>query len=165
MPLGLTATTREIANHFEDHFFSHGHTYEAHPLTLAPAIAAIGEYVRMDLLNQSRKKGEYLGKRLTELKDRHPSIGDVRGLGLFWAIELVKNRETKEPFYTAEQKLDRNQSTLDLVSNKMMQSGVFVVNWLSHFVIAPPLIISEEQIDEGVSALDESLRIADRELT
>jgi taurine---2-oxoglutarate transaminase len=163
-PLGVTATTREIADYFEDHYFAHGHTYEAHPLTLAPAIAAIKEYRRLDLINGAKRKGEYLGKRLNELKEKHPSVGDVRGLGLFWAIELVKNRKTKEPFYEAKDKLAGRPSLLGKIGSEMMQRGVFVNDWLSHFIIAPPLIISEEEMDEGVNALDQSLKIADEKV-
>src|SRR5690606_11677424 len=94
VPLGLTATTKKIADYFEDHYFAHGHTYEAHPLTLAPAVAAINEMKRLELNKRSVEMGEYLMSRLKELKEKHLSIGDVRGLGLFRAIELVKNRKT-----------------------------------------------------------------------
>jgi taurine--2-oxoglutarate transaminase len=164
-PLGVTATTREIAEYFEDHFFAHGHTYEAHPLTLAPAIAAINEYKRLDLINEARRKGEYLGKRLNDLMEKHPSVGDVRGLGLFWAIELVKNRKTKEPFYNSNDKLLGKPSLLGKIAQEMMvQRGVYINDWLSHFIIAPPLIITRDEIDEGVNALDQSLKIADGEV-
>lgn len=161
MPLGVTATSRQIAEYFDNHYFAHGHTYEAHPLTLAPAIAAIKEYKRLNLIEEAKRKGEYLGKRLNELSEKHVSIGDVRGLGLFWAIELVKNRERKEPFYEAEDKLAGRPSLLGKIASDLMQRGVFVNDWLSHFIIAPPLIITEEQIDEGINALDSSLKLAD----
>ncbi len=161
VPLGVAATTKEIADHFETHYFAHGHTYEAHPMTLAPAIAAINEYRRLDLIRAAKKQGEYLGKLLQELKERHPSVGDVRGLGLFWAVELVKNRETKEPFFGAEDKLAGKLSVLDKIGAEMMKNGVFVNNWLSHFVVAPPLIITKDEIDEGIRAFDQSLKLAD----
>lgn len=161
VPLGITATTREIADFFESHYFAHGHTYEAHPITLAPAIAAINEYRRLDLINAAKRQGEYLGQQLQNLKDRHRSVGDVRGLGLFWAIELVKDRNTKEPFFYAEDKLSGRPSPLDLVAADLMANGVFVQSWLSHFIIAPPLIITKEEIDTGIRALDLSLKITD----
>jgi taurine--2-oxoglutarate transaminase len=161
IPLGLTATTKEISDHFEDHYFAHGHTYEAHPLTLAAGVAAIKEYKRLDLINEAKRKGEYLGKMLKELRDKHECVGDVRGLGLFWAVELVKNRGTKEPFYEASDKLAGKSSPLDRVSSEMMMNGVFVQSWLSHFVIAPPLIVTEKEIDDGVEALDDALKITD----
>ncbi len=164
MPLGLCATTMKVASYFDDHFFSHGHTYEAHPLTLAPAVAAISEIKRLNLVERSREMGEYLGGKLYELKKRHPSIGDVRGLGLFWAVELVKNRERKEYFNTIADKVSGVPTLVDKISAEMMKKGVFLVPWVNHFVVAPPLIVTKEEIDEGVSVLDECLSIADAEV-
>ena len=74
IPLGLTATTSEIHDAFRETYFPHGHTYEAHPLTLAPAAVAIEEYRRLDLIEKSRKDGEYLLTRLREIAERHPSV-------------------------------------------------------------------------------------------
>ena len=164
VPLGLCATTMKIASYFDDHFFSHGHTYEAHPLTLAPAIAAINEYKRMNLIDRSREMGEYLGRKLDALKPKHPSIGDVRGLGLFWAVDLVKNRRTKKAFNTKSDKVNGVPMMVDKVAGQMMKNGVFVQAWISHFVIAPPLIVSKEEIDQGVEALDAALGLADAEV-
>jgi taurine--2-oxoglutarate transaminase len=161
VPLGLCATTRKIATHFDDHFFAHGHTYEAHPMTLAPAVAAIHEIQRLGLVERSREMGVHLGARLRALKDKHPSIGDVRGLGLFWCVELVKNRQTKQPFNTKADKMAGKPLVVDQVAAAMMKTGVAINSWLSHFVIAPPLIIEREQIDAGVAALDEALAVAD----
>ncbi len=164
IPLGLCATNEKIAAHFEDHFFSHGHTYEAHPLTLAPAIASINEMKRLKLNERATEMGAYLGEKLMELKPRHRSIGDVRGIGLFWAVDLVKNREKKNPFNTGEEKLAGKPLVVDRIAARMMGNGVFIQAWMSHFVIAPPLIISKEEIDRGVAALDEALALADAEV-
>ena len=163
VPLGLCATTKKIADYFEDHYFSHGHTYEAHPLTLAPAIAAINEYKRLNLIERANEMGAYMGKRLNELKSKHRSIGEVRGIGLFWAVEIVKNQKTKEPFNTYRDKVNGTPLLVDKVAAEMMKNGVFVQAWVSHFVIAPPLIITKDEIDLGVKALDEALLVADRE--
>ncbi len=163
MPLGLCATSKKIGDFFDDHYFSHGHTYEAHPLTLAPAVAAINEYKRLNLIDRSREMGEYLGKKLTELKSRHKSVGEVRGLGLFWAVEIVKNQTTKEPFNTYKDKVSGTPLTVDKVAAEMMKNGVFIQAWVSHFVIAPPLIVSKEEIDLGVKMLDNALSVADGE--
>ena len=163
VPLGLCATTMKVAQYFDDHYFAHGHTYEAHPLTLAPAVAAINELKRLDLIGRTRKLGAYMGKKLGDLKSRHPSIGDVRGIGLFWAVELVKNRGTKELFNTKADKVAGKPLLVDKVAAEMMKNGVFLQAWISHFVIAPPLIISEKEIDRGVDALDAALHIADEQ--
>jgi taurine--2-oxoglutarate transaminase len=160
-PLGLCATTVKIASFFDDHFFAHGHTYEAHPLTLAPAIAAIQEIRRLDLIERSRELGEYLGEKLRELVPKHPSIGDVRGKGLFWGVELVKDRRTKEPLNTKEEKLAGTPLVVDQVAGEMMKQGVVVIPWLSHFVLAPPLIITKSEIDLAITAMDNALRLTD----
>ncbi len=161
VPLGLTATTAELHAAFADRYFPPGHTYEAHPLTLAPAVAAIAEYRRLGLLEKSRVDGDYLLGRLRELADRHRSIGDVRGRGLFCAVELVRDRATKEPFNTPEDKLAGRPLVVDAVARAMMAEGVYVMGWISHLLLAPPLIVTREEIDRGVDALDRALAIAD----
>ena len=161
MPLGLCATSRKIGDYFNDHYFAHGHTYEAHPLTLAPAIAAINEYKRLNLIDRANEIGEYLGTKLHALKAKHPSIGEVRGIGLFWGVELVKNQKTKEPFNTYSDKVSGTPLVVDKVAGEMMKNGVFIQAWVSHFVVAPPLIITEKEVDQGIQALDAALHIAD----
>jgi taurine--2-oxoglutarate transaminase len=161
VPLGLCATTAKIANYFEEHYFSHGHTYEAHPITLGPAVATIEEMQRLDLVNRAASLEPYVRRKLEELKDRHPSIGDVRGLGLFFAVEIVKNRVTKQPFNTMRDKVDGKLLVVDQIAAKMMTQGVSIQAWISHFVIAPPLIVTKEELDLGIAALDEHLSIAD----
>jgi taurine--2-oxoglutarate transaminase len=161
IPLGLTATTPAVYDTFKDQYFPHGHTYEAHPLTLAPAVAAIGEYRRLGLLEKSRRDGEYLLKRLRELAERHPSIGEVRGLGLFCAVELVKDRDSKEPFNTEDDKLAGRPLVVDQVAAAMLKDGVYCLGWVSHLIVAPPLIVTREELDRGIEALDRALAIAD----
>jgi len=165
VPLGLCATTKTIGNFFDDHYFSHGHTYEAHPLTLAPAIAAIKEYRRLNLMERAVEMGSYMGGKLSELKSKHPSIGEVRGIGLFWAVELVKNQRTKEPFNTYSDKVSGTPLLVDKVAAEMMKNGVFIQAWVSHVVVAPPLIITREEIDSGIRAMDAALSIADQAIT
>lgn len=165
VPLGVVATTRAIADFFDDNFFAHGHTYEAHPITLAPAIAAISEYNRLNLIERSAQMGEVLGAKLRALAAKHPSVGDVRGLGLFWAVDLVRDRKTKEPFNTPQDKAARRPLVVDAITGEMAKRGVSVMGWVSHIVVAPPLIVTEEQIDEGISALDAALSIADEKVT
>ena len=161
VPLGLCATSTKIAEYFDDHYFAHGHTYEAHPMTLGPAVATIREMQRLGLVDRANEMGAYLGEKLQGLKAKHPSIGEVRGIGLFWAVELVKNQQTKEPFNTWQEKLDGKALVVDQVAAKMLAQGVVMQAWMSHFVLAPPLIVEKEQIDTAVAALDEALNFAD----
>jgi taurine--2-oxoglutarate transaminase len=161
VPLGLCATTTKLAEYFEDHYFSHGHTYEAHPITLGPAAATIEEMQRLKLVERAAELEPYLREKLEALKAKHPSVGDVRGLGLFFAVDLVKNRTTKESFNTMRDKVEGKPMIVDQISAKMMADGVAQQSWVSHFVIAPPLIVTSEELDIGIDALDRHLVIAD----
>ncbi len=161
IPLGLTATTAAIHDTFRDAYFPHGHTYEAHPLTLAPGVAAISEYRRLDLIEKSRKDGEYLLARLREIGGRHPSVGEVRGLGLFAAVELVKNRKTRAPFNTEDDKMAGRPLLVDQVTAAMLKEGVFCIGWVSHLIVAPPLIVTRAELDRGLEVLDRALAVAD----
>ena len=118
---------------------------------------------RLRLVDRAREMGPYTGDRLRGLIPKHPSIGDVRGLGLFWAVDLVKNRESKQPFNSMADKIGGRPLLVDRVAADMMSRGVFVQAWVSHLVIAPPLIITREEVDAGIAALDAALAIADRE--
>lgn len=163
-PLGLCATTEKVGKFFDDHYFAHGHTYEAHPLMLAAAVATIQELKRLWLVDRSREMGAYLGDRLRELQTRHPSVGDVRGIGLFWAVDLVKNAATKEGFNNKIDKVSGRPLVIDRVAAEMMKRGVAIQAWISHLVIAPPLTISREEIDFAIGVLDEALCLSDEEL-
>jgi taurine---2-oxoglutarate transaminase len=161
VPLGLCATNEKIADFFQDHYFALGHTYEAHPMTLAPAVATIREMQRLKLVERARELAPYVGGKLDELKAKHPSIGDVRGKGLFWAVDLVKNRTTKEPFNNYSDKVSGKSLVVDQIAARILGEGVTIQAWVSHFVVAPPLIVTKEQIDFGIAALDKHLGIAD----
>ncbi|XCB35516.1 aminotransferase class III-fold pyridoxal phosphate-dependent enzyme [Tunturibacter psychrotolerans] len=161
VPLGLCATSEKIAEYFQDHYFAHGHTYEAHPLTLAPAVATIREMQRLGLVERARELAPYVEGKLRELKAKHASIGDVRGKGLFWAVDLVKDQTTKEPFNTYSDKVSGKPLLVDQIAAKILADGVTIQAWVSHFVIAPPLIVTKEQIDHGISVLDKHLGLAD----
>lgn len=163
-PLGITATTRSIGDHFQEQMFAHGHTYEAHPMALAPVPAAIDEARRLDLPARSRNMGRYLGERLRDLGDRHPSVGDVRGMGLFWAVELVRDQQLRTPLASKHDKAAGKPLLVERLHGELMQRGVYCLPWISHLVLAPPLIIEEADIDLGVSALDQVLTLADEAL-
>lgn len=162
VPIGITGISKEISEFFEDNIFAHGHTFEAHPVSLAAIPAVIEEYKRLNLLSHVKVMGEYLGKRLNELKDRHISVGDIRGVGLFWAIELIKDSK-KTPFGDYEDKYNGKLTLVDILAKKLLEKGVYVYNGPSWFIISPPLIINKEEIDQGINAIDEVLKDADKE--
>ena len=152
---------RRSATFFQDHYFAHGHTYEAHPMTLAPAVATIHEMQRLGLVERARELGRLRRREAEGAKGEAPCVGDVRGKGLFWAVDIVKNRTTKEPFNTYSDKVSGKPLLVDQIAGKMLADGVIMQAWVSHFVIAPPLIVTREEIDRGIAALDEHLSIAD----
>ncbi len=112
VPLGLCATSEKIADYFEDHYFSHGHTYEAHPITLGPAVATIDEMQRLNLVERAARTGALRRSQTrTTSKRRHRSIGDVRGLGLFWAVDLVKRPHDQRTLQHLRDKVEGKPSS------------------------------------------------------
>ncbi len=164
-PLALTATSTAVSERLRSHFLPLGHTYEAHPLGLAAAGAAIDEYRRQGLIEKSRIDGLYLLDRLREMKSRHPSVGEVRGLGLFAGIELVKDASQRTPFNDASDFTAGSPLVVDEVLRALRQEGVYALGWISHLIVAPPLIISRSDLDTGLRALDRALCIADEHVT
>jgi taurine--2-oxoglutarate transaminase len=162
-PLAVTATSEAMSEFFEEEVFCHGHTYAFHPLAAAAVPPAIRELKKLMASGLPQKVSAHLQQKLYALADRHISVGDVRGIGHFWGLELVKNRQTKEPFDTKAEKFSGKNVMPGRVSADAMQRGVFVSPWYDTLVIAPPLIITEAQVDEALAALDKSLEIADKE--
>ena len=162
LPVGATITSQAIADHFDQpgNLFSHGQTYAMHPMGCAVALASIKEYEDKKIVENAAKMGKVMEKRLKELMESHRSIGEVRGKGLFWGVELVKDRETKEPFATRKEKF--LPTVQKKISAAAMEKGVYLVNIINHFIVAPPLIATEKEIDEGITVLDEVLAIADK---
>jgi taurine--2-oxoglutarate transaminase len=161
VPLGGTIVTDEIAEHFEDNMFVHGHTYSGHPVTVAAGLAAVETYERENLIEHAGEVGTYLGDRLARLGERHPSVGDVRGVGLFRGIELTKRADERVPFGTRKDKISKGSTVVDAVAKAAYDRGVYVANMINTLIIAPPLPITEDDVDEAVAALDEALAVSD----
>lgn len=162
-PVGITATSQPIADFFEEELFCHGHTYAYHALAASAIPAAVSEYNKLMQTGLPQRAAKHLQARLYELAERHECIGDARGIGHFWALELVKNRKTREPFNVKADKLSGAPLMSAKVAGDAMQRGLFLNAWYGDLVIAPPLVITEEQIDEGIDILDKALKIADQE--
>lgn len=162
-PVGITVTTKRMADYFEEETMCHGHTYTFHPLALSAVPAAIAEYKELVASGLPERVSRHLRNRLYELEDRHACIGDVRGIGHFWALEIVKNRKTKECFNVKADKFRKVLMT-DRIAAEALKLGLYVAPWYDTLIIAPPLIITEEQVDEGIEILDKALEIADREV-
>eukprot|EP00362_Geleiidae_sp_MMETSP1317_P000624 CAMPEP_0201286016 /NCGR_PEP_ID=MMETSP1317-20130820/114156_1 /ASSEMBLY_ACC=CAM_ASM_000770 /TAXON_ID=187299 /ORGANISM="Undescribed Undescribed, Strain Undescribed" /LENGTH=383 /DNA_ID=CAMNT_0047612403 /DNA_START=263 /DNA_END=1414 /DNA_ORIENTATION=+ len=162
-PVGITATAKNVSDFFEEELFCHGHTYSYHPLAASAIPAAVSEYKKLIASGLCKNAAKHLKEKLYELADRHECIGDVRGIGHFWALEIVKNRKTKEPFNIKADKISGKPIMTAKIAADAMQNGLFLNPWYDTLVIAPPLIITEEQIDEAVDILDKSLEIGDKE--
>ena len=162
-PVAITASTDKVGNFFEEELFCHGHTFAYHALAASAIPAAISEHVKLMDSGLPQKASEHLKQRLYELADKHICIGDVRGVGHFWALEIVKNRKTKEPFDTKQDKFSGKALMTARISGDAMQNGLYLSSWYDTMVITPPLIITEQEIDEAIHILDKSLEIADKE--
>jgi len=162
-PVAITASSDKVGNFFEEELFCHGHTFAYHALAASAIPAAISEHVKLMDSGLPQKASEHLKQRLYELADKHICIGDVRGVGHFWALEIVKNRKTKEPFDTKQDKFSGKALMTAKISGDAMQNGLYLYSWYDTMVITPPLIITEDQIDEAIAILDKSLEIADKE--
>lgn len=159
VPLGGAIVDIPIARHFEDHVLWQGLTYSGHALACAAGIATIDAYRGEKVIENAASMGEILGRELHGLMRRHPSVGDVRGKGLMWGIELVKDRGTKEML---ERWNGPSQRLATALRNALMKQDVYVLCRWNLMLIAPPLIITEDELRIGIRALDEALAIADR---
>jgi taurine--2-oxoglutarate transaminase len=162
VPLGATVVRPWIAEKFETQPYLHGHTYSGHALAMAAAVAAIEAYREDNLIEKAAKTGEYLMKKLRELQDKHPCVGEVRGKGLFCGIEIVKNRKTKEPIHEALMEPPRPATSKMTFLGKCMQEGVYIMaGGASVIMISPPLTISTADLDFGLEVIDRNLAICD----
>ena len=163
-PVGITASEQGVSEFFDEEFFCHGHTSAYHPLASSAIPAAVSEYNKLMDSGLPQKASEYLKKKLYELADHHECIGDVRGIGHFWALEIVKNRKTNEPFDVKADKLSGKPLMTVKIAADSMKNGLYMAAWYDTLIIAPPLIITEKQIDEGIEILHKSLPIGDKEV-
>ncbi|MBI1318855.1 MAG: aminotransferase class III-fold pyridoxal phosphate-dependent enzyme [Candidatus Hydrogenedens sp.] len=163
VPLGACVVRKPIGDFFKEHFFSHGATYAGHALGCAAAVEAIACYQDDGLIERAAEMGSYLMTRAQELQERHPCIGEVRGKGLFVGLELVKNRETKEPMVPIGGKTKPGGNPKLAVGRKLFELGMIAMaaNPGTVLALAPPLIITRDEIDEGIKKLDIALAEAD----
>lgn len=148
----------EIAAHFDDVAYKAGLTYTSHPISLAAAIANINVMREDKIVEHAAAMGPVLKRMLTDLGEAHPSVGEVRSIGLFGIIELVKDRKTKEPM------APWNGSGPEMAAFKKycFEHGLYLdIHWHTALII-PPLIITEEQLQEGFDTLDKALEFTDR---
>src|SRR6266851_2116183 len=159
--LGAVAISDRIASYFDKNTFFGGLTYNAHPMSLAAAEACLQVMIDDDTMGHTQRMGGVLSELHAQMKAKHPSVGDVRSIGLFGVLELVRNRKTKEPM-----------APFNGTSPEMQRLGAFLrdqgmytfINWNNLFT-NPPLCITEEQLREAFTTIDRALEITDAAVT
>ena len=160
MPLGCVAMSEAIAAHFDKNVFYGGLTYNAHPMSLAAAKATIEVLEHDDIIGNSRRMGKVMTDLLAGLKEKHPSVGDVRSLGLFGAMELVKNCTTKEPLAP----FNSSSEPMSKLAGFFGENGLSTfIHWYKVFT-TPPLTITEAEMKEAFAIIDKGLEITDQEV-
>lgn len=161
VPLGAMTVNEPIATWLEDHMFWGGQTYAGHPLACASGVAALTIMEEEGLVENARKQGERLQVGLEELATRHPSIGDIRGRGLFFGVELVRDRATREPLVPFNAKGDA-AAPMTAVTKDAWSHGLYLTANNNVLRLTPPLVITDAEIDQGLAILDKSLDLADQ---
>ena len=161
VPLGAMTVSKEIGDWLQDKYFAGGLTYSGHVLACAAAVASIEAFREEGIVENAAEQGRFLAEALPRLAEKHPSVGEVRGLGLFWGLELVKDRETREPL------VPFNASGADMapvarMAKAAMGKGLYLMTHWNVVMVAPPLVISREELEEGLSILDDALTLADQ---
>jgi taurine--2-oxoglutarate transaminase len=161
VPLGAMIVNERLSDWVADKFFAGGLTYSGHPLACAAGVASIEAFREEGIVENAAAMGDVLrDELLPPLEQRHPSIGEIRGLGLFWMVELVRDRETREMLVPYNAKGD-DAAPVARLTKAAMDKGLYLfVHW-NKVMIAPPLTITREELEEGIATLDEVLALAD----
>jgi taurine--2-oxoglutarate transaminase len=160
LPLGAMIVSDKIAKHFDKNPLVIGLTYSAHAVSCAAALENIKIMEESQMVKNAFEMGRYIEQKIEDLKLIHPSIGDFRNTGLLGCIELVKNRETKEPITPWNAAPEEMEAT-NRMASKIRELGMFTFvrwNWI---FIAPPLCVTKEEIDEGIDIISQVISIAD----
>ncbi len=156
--LGAVGLRRSIADHFQKNVFYGGLTYNSHPLACAAALATIAVYEDDQLIPRARQMGAVMREHLDELTRRHPSVGEARSIGLFGMVELVRNRETREPLAP----FNGTSPEMQALGKFFREEGLYTfVRWNTFFT-NPPLCITEAEMREAFAIIDKGLEITDR---
>jgi taurine--2-oxoglutarate transaminase len=164
LPLGGVVISDAIAETFRERPFPGGLTYSGHPLAVASAVASMQIFKEEGIIEHARMLGEdVIGPSLAELKARHPSVGDVRGLGVFWAVELVKDADKTPlvPFNAS----GKDAAPMNAVAGACKEKGLWPFVHFNRIHVVPPCTISVDELKEGLAILDEALTVADGYVT
>ena len=157
--LGGVCVSKEIAAYFDDHVLSCGLTYNGHPLACAAGVACVNYYLKHDIPGHVTEVGKVLGELLEKMKAKHPCVGDVRYIGLFSAVELVKDKTTREPLVPYGKD---PEGVMGKVLGMLKARRFMTFGHENMILVAPPLIITEAQLREELAKLDEVLGEVDK---
>jgi len=160
VPLGAMIARGEIVDRVRDRFFPGGLTYAGHPLACASAIASIEAFQEEGVVENAAAMGDWFADALRGLQARHPSIGEVRGKGCFWGVELVKDRSTREmlvPYNAAGEAA----APVARIAKAALERGLYLMTHWNVIMVVPPLTITRDEAEEGIAVLDDVLSIAD----
>jgi taurine---2-oxoglutarate transaminase len=161
LPIGGVVISEAIASTFKDRVYPGGLTYSGHPLACASAVASINIFKEEGIVDHARSLGdEVIAPGLEKLMANHPSVGEVRGLGVFWAIELVRNRDTREPLvpYNAA---GADAKPMAEFTAACKSRGLWPFVHFNRTHVVPPCTASAAEVEEGLAILDEALAVAD----
>ncbi|HMT59985.1 MAG TPA: aspartate aminotransferase family protein [Microthrixaceae bacterium] len=162
VPLGGVVISAEVAASFDERAYPGGLTYSGHPLACASAVASVNIFKEEDVIGRAARLGaEVIGPELEKLAARHPSVGEVRGLGGFWAIELVRDRSTREMLVPYNAAGDAAKPMLE-VAAACKERGLWPFTHFNRLHVVPPCTISDDDVRAGLSIIDEALDVADR---
>ena len=165
MPLGGVIISDKISATFKDRVYPGGLTYSGHPLACASAVASINIFKEEGIIDHARMLGDdVIGPELRKIQEKHPSVGEVRGLGVFWAVELVKNRETREMLVPFNAAGPAAKPVTDVVA-ACKAKGVWPFAHFNRVHVTPPCTTSPDDIRHGLAVLDEALALADAHYT
>ena len=157
VPLGGVIISPDIVDTFRNKAYPGGLTYSGHPLACAVGVETFRIFEDEKILERTRELAERVVRpRLEEMKARHACVGDVRGLGLFWAIELVRDKETKEPLVPFNPSPEENQLMLEFAA-ACRESGLWPFTHFNRVHVAPPLVISKDDLNRGLDIIDSAL--------
>jgi taurine---2-oxoglutarate transaminase len=161
IPLGGVIISDRIAESFQTKVFPGGLTYSGHPLACASAVASIGIFREEGIVENARRIGaEVLAPGLAAIAERHPSVGEVRGLGVFWALELVRDRKTREPFVPFNAS-GPDAAPMNECAAACKQRGLWPFTHFNRTHVVPPCTITDDEARSGLAILDEALTVVD----
>lgn len=160
MPLGAVIVSKPIADFFEDHMLWGGLTYSGHPVSCAAAVANLAVYEEENLFENTLEQGRYLGERLEAMRKKYACVGDVRYIGLFSVLELVKDKTSKEPLAPFNGTSPEMQKLVGYLKSR----HIYAFSRFNMLWVCPPLVINREELKYGLDVIEEGLALVDEAL-